>query len=75
MCADEIIDEMQARVDDFGHMKTSVLQKESFGDSRKAVEIFARMERPTIASENTLTELYEHRYQIKDAQKKQGKVT
>ena len=42
-------------------MLTSVIQKESFGDSNKDVDLLARMEQLTIASENTLTELYEHR--------------
>ena len=33
ICADKIIDEMQARVDDFGQILKSVILKESFGDS------------------------------------------
>ena len=75
MCADEIIDEMQARVDNFGQILTSAIQKESFGDSKKAIEILARREQITIAYENILTDLYQHRYQIKDSQKNQRKVT
>ena len=44
MCADEIIDEMQARVDNFGQILTSAIQKESFGDSKKSIDILARRE-------------------------------
>ena len=54
---------------------TSVIQKESFGNSNKVVEIIARMEQIKIASENTLTEFYDHRDKIKNSQMKQGKVT
>ena len=61
MCADEIIDEMQARVDDIGQILTSVIHKESFGNSKKAVDILEIMEQLVIASDNTLTELYGHR--------------
>ena len=75
MCADEIIDELQARVDSFGQVLTSVIQKESFGDTKKSAEIIARTEQLTISSENTLTELYDHRDQINNSQKKQRKVT
>ena len=66
---------MQICVDNFGQILTSVIQKESFGDSKKAVEILVRMEQLPIASENTITELYDHRDQIKILQKKQGKMT
>ena len=59
---------MEARVDGFGQTSTSVIQKELFGDSKKAVELLSRMEQLTIVSYNTLTELYEHRDQIKNAQ-------
>ena len=75
MCADEMIDEIQGRVDDFGQSLTSVIQKEYFGDSKKAVELLVIVEQLKIASQNTLTELYEHMDQIKNAQKKQVKVT
>ena len=43
-CDDEIIDEIQARVDNFGKMLTSIIQKESFGDSKKSVELITRIE-------------------------------
>ena len=66
---------MQAHVENFGRILTSVIQKESFGDSKKAVELLVRMEQITIVSYNTLTDLYEHRNKIKNAQNKQGKVT
>ena len=75
MCADEIIDEMKARVDNFGQISTSVIQKESFSDSKKAVELLSIMKQLTISSENTLTELYYHRDQINNSQKNQRKVT
>ena len=73
MCADEIIDEMKARVDNFGQNLTSIIQKESFRDSKKAVELPTRMEHLTIASENTLTELYDHRNKVKKYTKESGK--
>ena len=75
ICADKIIYEMQERVDDFGQILTSVIQKESLGDSKKSVELITRIEQLKIESENTLTELYEHRYKIINAQNNQGKVT
>ena len=74
MCAGESIDEIQARVNDFGQILTSVIQNESFGDSKKAVELLEIMEQIAITSKNTLTELYEHIDQIKNAQKNQVKV-
>ena len=74
MCADEIIDELQARVDSFGQVLTSVIQKESFGDTKKSAEIIARTEQLTISSENTLTDIYDHRDHIENTQKKHGKV-
>ena len=50
MCADEMIDEIQGRVDDFGQSLTSVIQKEYFGDSKKAVELLVIVEQLKIAS-------------------------
>ena len=64
MCDNQIVDEMQARVEDFGQILTSIIQKESFGYSMKSVELLARIEQLTIVSEITLTQLYEQIFQI-----------
>ena len=59
---------MQARIDNFGKFSTTVINKESFGGSKKSVELLTRMEQLIISYENTLTGFYEQRNQIKNSQ-------